>query len=434
MKTMIREQLDGLIDAFRARTWRGEPLRRAVRLDREEPGFLGQLLADVMVRAPMGGRFIDALLAVLPEESWPGLVAHAVERFSCDMEQQAALQILCQGILQHPVAVHPHLLQLFQLELRDENEFVWAFREASGRPIRFLFELCAEGDRSQRRLACRALLETRLPDALAFAQAHGKGFAAYLPAVGFEQTSGGFRKLYPDRVFHLAFPAPYLDRLPSEVTQRNLGLRHPTWAPIPGDAPIHSLGGASSTTCRSCGQRVPRLILLDPVPPGIGVTGLSRLELVACFGCLGWAHEVVHYQHAPDGTAEALPFDTWSIFLEASPPWEEAPAPEGRHGKPDPASTLAECAVSLVELDPRWRWQDWCTGLNLHRLGGHPNWIQGAAYPRCPGCGQTSAFLFQLDSDLWKGNGQLFHWGEGGLGYVFFCDRCKISSALWQCI
>jgi hypothetical protein len=313
--------------------------------------------------------------------------------------------------------------------------FVGAFREASGPAIRFLFEACGQGGRTQRRLACQALLETRLPHAFAFAQVHGRGFAAYLPEVGFERIRGGFRKLYPDRVFHLAFPVPYLDRLPPEVTQRKQGLRHPTWTTVPARASIHSLGGASGTICPGCGRRVPRLILLDPMPPGLGVTGLSRLELVACVACLAWAQDVLHYQHAPDGTAEALPFRAMSLLLEEAPSLEWAdPVLEGTGGKPDPTSTLAECAVALVELAPRWRWQDWGAGQNLHRFGGHPVWIEGATYPSCPVCGQTSTFLCQLDSDLRKGDGRSFRWGEGGIGYVFFCDRCKISSVLWQCL
>lgn len=434
MNTQIREQLDGLIAEFQARVWRGESLRLAASLDREAPGFLARLMDEIMGRVPAGGRFIDVLLSVLPEESWPALIDRAVERLSGSERKDAALQILRQGIFQKPSAVHPHLLRIFLLERREEHGFIGAFREASLASVRFLFERALSGDQVERRLVCQALLETRLPEALAFARVHGKGFAAHLPEVGFEEASGGFRQLYPERVLHLAFPTPYLDRLPLDVTQRSLGFRHPTWAPMPKDAPIHSLGGGSSTACRGCGERVPRLILLDPVPPGIGVTGLSRLELVACPACLGFLQEIVHYQHAPDGTAEALPFAAPSMLLEAPPSWIAPPPSSGTRSQPDPLSTLAECAVALVELDPRWRWQDWSTGPNLHRVGGHPIWIDEAAYPICPGCGKTSSFLLQLDSELRKGDGQPFQWGKGGIGYVFFCDRCKISSALWQCL
>jgi hypothetical protein len=87
----------------------------------------------------------------------------------------------------------------------------------------------------------------------------------------------------------------------------------------------------------------------------------------------------------------------------------------------------------LVETPRRWKWQDW--GLsnsreNLHRLGGHPCWIQGAEIPRCPQCDELMPFLLQFDSFNGKAE---WLWGSGGILYVHWCDSCRMSAIFWQC-
>jgi hypothetical protein len=422
METRFDTQIDGLIEEFRSKKWHRESLRRVVALGHEEPELLPRLLSEVMGKVPAGGNYIDVLLSFFPEQAWPELVALAVKNLSWDSTNEAAARILREAILQRPAAVHPHLEQLFRMERRGQHGFVGAFREAEMASVQFLFERCASSDPGDRRLACQALLETRLPEALEFARIHARSFAVDLPEVGFELAVGGFRMLYPSHPLHLAFPSAYLDRLASEVTLRSLGLTHPTWVPASKSAPTHRFGGVSRTDCGVCGRRAARLIVLDPVPEGLGVTALSRLELCACLSCLGWERELVHYRHAPDGSATACAF-------EGSGPGLSAPRTEL-----GPTTTLAECAVALIDRGPRFRWQDWSTGPNLHRVGGHPVWIRGAAYPACPGCGATSKFLMQLDSELLTSTDLAWLWGVGGLAYVFFCDGCKISSVLWQCL
>lgn len=422
METRFRTHIDGLIEEFRSRTWHRESLRRVVALAHEEPELLPQLMEEVMRKVPCGGNYIDVLLSFFPEQAWPPLVNLAVKNLYWDGTNESAAWILREAILQQPASVHPHLEQLFRMERRGEHGFVGAFREADLASVQFLFERCASSDPGDRHLACLALLETRLPEALEFARIHGQSFDVDLREVGFEPAVGGFRKLYPSRPLHLAFPSAYLDRLASEVTLRSMGLTHPTWVPPPKGAPTHRFGGASRTDCGVCGRQAARLILLDPVPEGIGVTALSRLELCACLSCLGWERELVHYQHAPEGEATACAFEG------------SGPAVSRQRAELGPATTLAECSVALIDRGPRFQWQDWSTGPNLHRIGGHPIWIRGAGYPACPGCGNTSAFLMQLDSELLTSTDLAWLWGVGGLAYVFFCDGCKISSVLWQCL
>jgi hypothetical protein len=100
-----------------------------------------------------------------------------------------------------------------------------------------------------------------------------------------------------------------------------------------------------------------------------------------------------------------------------------------------PARPLIETAARLVKTPSRWRWQDWALSNNrenLHRVGGHPCWVQEAEYPRCPDCAQTMSFLLQFDSHLPVSEGEEFLWGSGGIGYAFWCDRCRTSALHWQ--
>lgn len=145
-----------------------------------------------------------------------------------------------------------------------------------------------------------------------------------------------------------------------------------------------------------------RLIALNPVPAGVGVTGLSRLDLIACLSCLcdGAGHA---YQYDTDGH----PHDVETYDTPVTPEFHAEPLPEA--------------LVSLADLGSRWRWQDWGASNgreNLNRLGGHPSWVQYADYPKCPLCAHTMSFLLQLDSDFINAD---------GLGYVFWCDDCKVS-------
>jgi hypothetical protein len=38
-----------------------------------------------------------------------------------------------------------------------------------------------------------------------------------------------------------------------------------------------------------------------------------------------------------------------------------------------------------------------------------------------------------LDSDLPTEDGREWHWGSGGICYVFWCNACRISATTWQC-
>jgi hypothetical protein len=198
----------------------------------------------------------------------------------------------------------------------------------------------------------------------------------------------------------------------------SLALHHPTRMLAPDHVTAmtaHWLGGPSTTLCDVCQEPANHLLTLSPVPDGLGVTGLTTLELLTCHSCLSGEIGMLVCQHdAVSGRAR--PINSGHVRRWSGV--ESGPA-------------LA-APVALLDHGPRWRWQRWGDG-NMDRVGGHPTWIQQAEYPPCPRCGQPAHFLLQIDSGLprdpaypveWVSE---WYWGSGGLLYVFWCDRCRVS-------
>ncbi len=161
---------------------------------------------------------------------------------------------------------------------------------------------------------------------------------------------------------------------------------------------------------------IDHIITLEPVPHGPGITSLERLELATCLACLGGEQQPFFYQHDQTGRPQQIGL-------------EETFAPQF----PDVA--LKPTMVQIGEISPRWRWQShtYSDGReNLNRVGGDPCWIQYPEYPACPECGRRMVFLLQIMSGLPTGDGDEHTFGDGGICYSSWCDRCHISALLWQ--
>lgn len=92
--------------------------------------------------------------------------------------------------------------------------------------------------------------------------------------------------------------------------------------------------------------------------------------------------------------------------------------------------------VRLRVVPKRWHKQDWALSngrQNLSRIGGEPSWIQGAQVPTCPICGEKMEFLMQLDSGLPSGEDGELLFGSGGILYVFWCEKSRVSAFFMQC-
>ena len=86
--------------------------------------------------------------------------------------------------------------------------------------------------------------------------------------------------------------------------------------------------------------------------------------------------------------------------------------------RPDPETEEAKAALGF-----RWAGED--IG-KRHKLGGEPDFVQAAEWPRC--CGNLMTFYGQLDSI-----GDEIVIADCGLIYVFICFDCYEAKAVVQC-
>src|SRR5690348_15018172 len=99
------------------------------------------------------------------------------------------------------------------------------------------------------------------------------------------------------------------------------------------------------------------------------------------------------------GSFDAAGNGSWSL---ANPP-EFSPG-ESRNHTRLPQNTLTVGAPR----PPLWG-ADQFLPTTFSQLGGHPTWIQGANYPKCPKCKETMMFLCQIDESDLVGAGEGIH-------------------------
>lgn len=425
--------IDYLISGFLESQWNSQPMEKALRLVTSAPEEIASLARAIMQEIPTGGQFLDAALMFLPESDWPQLVEAAVQHLRQNIENKAAADVISNAALQCVQALHPFLPELFHLE--ESLQFyigVFPWRETGDLHLGFLTLMLHAEDESlsetnaeeMRWRAFLALLETRHPEALTRAWEALPAFEAptewlrwRLWEKDYEQNENGFRRMPLAVVRHLQFPEGYVERF-----DYSKDWPLPTWEKLPPDAYRYRFGGVMENMCGLCGSPLCHLITFDPVLEEMGVTGLSKLSLATCLSCLGSnlgsEEQALFFRHDVEG--EPTTYNA-----------PETPQPNGGSMPP-----LMETQVAISETPPRWQWQDWGASdgrENLHRLGGHPCWIEGAEFPTCPVCARTMPFLMQLDSGLKDAEGLTMSWGDSGIAHLFWCDACRISAMTYQC-
>jgi hypothetical protein len=415
---------DELLDRFERDGWQSEPYDRMLEIAHSSSVELQELVMGALQRLDRSATFIDHALSFLSAEQFAEAIELAVElmlaRGTGDGDTPAE-SVIAHASVQFAHLLSPHLRALWDLAPNERSFYApWPWRAAPPDERERLLDVLARpgGDETER--AWKALIETRDPISIQSAVALGPplphAFNDYLALVGHVlEAEGSLRRLAPERCLHLLLPAEVLasrQRGASHLRPEN----HPTWQGV--EIARARFGGTAENACGCCGGTLHRLVDLDPVPHGLGVTSRARLELAACLSCVGWAEPVLFYVHAADGTARAIPRE--GGFVEAE--W--------------PAEPLMAAEVGIAATPARWRFQDW--GLsnsreNLNRLGGEPTWIQNGDFPECPGCARTMGSLLQLDSELTTESGGDWLWGSGGIGYVAWCDGCAISGVTFQC-
>ena len=256
----------------------------------------------------------------------------------------------------------------------------------------------------------------------ACAAEHGSKFNSNEPAADKSQKAsndeicfGGekfkLKRYCSQRAYHIIFPRGYF----GAPYAPHLAKHHPTWR-FEGSEARYKLGGVLDEADGDAQNPLFHLITLDPPPRDLPVRLLPRLILAAHVREVNEG-EIVFYEHDAQGMPRRIGERTQVEYVQDEP--------------------IKECEVVLAPTPARWAIQDWGMSnsrQNLARIGGEPSWIQGALLPTCPICGEKMEFLMQLDSELpsCEQGGEVY-FGSGGILYVFWCERTRVSGFFMQC-
>ena len=177
----------------------------------------------------------------------------------------------------------------------------------------------------------------------------------------------------------------------------------------------YKIGGVLDEPCADEENPLFHLITLEPVPSELPVRSLPSLTLAAHVREISEG-ETAFYEHDRLGKPKRIGERSQVEYVDDEPARQD----------------LARLRVA----PKRWRKQDWALSngrQNLSRIGGEPSWIQGAQVPTCPICGEKMEFLMQLDSGLPSGEDGELLFGSGGILYVFWCERSRVSAFFMQC-
>lgn len=425
------KQIESIVSDLERRGPAAAPIEAAMELAANHPEAIRDLAVAVMGRFPKGGTFLDGALSYLPEKHWPPLIKQALDFIEeSSVENEAATSVIEYASLQATAALNSHLSRIFALRPNVGTLYEFTpWRAAENTNVNFLKDVIeseSSGDEDRKR-AWRAMIETRNPAAIEYAlfesgdlKTANEGWSeqdwikAHLDLAGLQLQGRTLHRLCPDALFHIHFPLSFFE---GQSRPPWLARIHPTWK-LPSDDRSLEFGGMTDSDCSLCGEKVHRLLCLDSIPEGLGISGMPRVELAVCLSCLGWERQPLFYRHAEHGRAVNIGYTGPKIEPQF------------------PVGPLRNSKIHLAPTPRRWHFQEWGSSNsreNLNRVGGEPSWVQSPEYPECPSCLSVMHYLVQLDSDLAMDDGGEWLWGSGGIAYGFWCDSCKVSAFLWQC-
>ena len=398
-----------------------------------DPGVAGELAVRLLRgdERLRGDPMFTVLTPLVPTGQLPALVDAALRHLESGGDDDAASGLLDVLSFQSPEAFHPVLDRLFEQVVRSSsrrpshtecNNATRAWHRSGLTHLEALRAQLGRGIR-RRRLAWHALFRTREPEAIECARSHPSGFEEIHLRQRLSDVNLGpdLRSLYCDDPLFIQFPPGLLSPdhtaslSPTPSFFEYVYHRHPTWN-IPDVLPQeYALGGKVAGECGSCAGPLHRMIFLDPVPASLAqITSVPKLDVVTCLSCIGWKESPLFFVHDSAGTSP----EPWTRRTRPAVPTY-------------PTAPVVEAKVRLGRAGPRWR--DLSHGvLNVSRVGDSPTWEQNANYPACPGCASVMYFIAQFASAYPTADGGFAVFGDGGILYAFWCDRCRISANHWQ--
>jgi hypothetical protein len=140
----------------------------------------------------------------------------------------------------------------------------------------------------------------------------------------------------------------------------------------------------SQGLCPWCGKELTNLF--DFTPAAFGMKSIfapnDRMQVTTCEACTAFGTVFGDYDET--GSGRWSPMNSRPEYLpDDSSTWDKLPR--------DPLS-VADARPALFAADQ-------FLPTTFSQIGGHPTWVQDAAYPRCPKCSKTMMFLAQVDHD-----------------------------------
>ena len=354
-------------------------------------------------------------LSYVNEEDFGQLVKIAIDSLK-EKESAVAESVVEYASIQLPHILHSHIDDLILLNPNGDSYYAdYYWRNLPGELIAPYLErfLSANTDLETKIHLFNGLVETRdiatieslIPHALELELStyvsSSDYIDGYLEGVGLCREHGKVRRYCSDQTYHILFEPKYLNK-PSAVHLNHTD--HPTWNGTPLST-TYKIGGYLT---EDNNNPFMHMITLNPIPVGLPI---SLPQLV--FGChLRELNEngVVFYQHDEQGIPHKIG-DLMKIE------WVEEKA-------------MVPTEVQIAPTDARWVFQSWASANsreNLFRIGGEPSWVQSGEVLTCPISGEKMNFIMQLDSEIPDVEGGEVYYGSGGLCYIFWCDKTRVS-------
>jgi hypothetical protein len=162
--------------------------------------------------------------------------------------------------------------------------------------------------------------------------------------------------------------------------------------------------------CPWCSSKLTNLFEIDLAACGLQARGCERsqIRVPTCEVCTAFGTVL----GGVDGNGK----EVWSA-KNVRPDY--LPDDSGSWGR------LPQDSLCIAERRSALQAADQFLPTTFSQLGGHPTWIQDAAYPRCPECSETMMFLAQVDhADIEK-------YSEGTY-YAFICIGCVATATAYQ--
>jgi hypothetical protein len=238
--------------------------------------------------------------------------------------------------------------------------------------------------------------------------------------IGDEAVRSAFRRWQikppPWRAQLYVSPADYAHEAGWELTdsgERRSLVSEVCYPMVPSE---HNQGPVSTITpgeakCGDCGRGLVTLLDLDLADARLAFLGIhgERLRVATCDRC-GLYSQAYFTEIDLQGRSD------WSSLNEGS-----------LDGSPDVEPFYSAATRKLVlgrgskgPLESLVCWE------GSSQIGGYPGWVQDAAYPKCPECGQTMKFIGQLATDDFMGQ------PAEGTTFCLICPQYHIAATVYQ--